>query len=394
MPWQEVSAVSLRTEFVALANQDRANVRALCRQFQISPPTAYKWLARFARDGPAGLVDRSRRPHHSPTRTSAEVEANVIALRDAHPTWGGRKVSARLEQRGQEAPQPSTVTEILRRHGRIESAERVPHAWRRFERGVPNQLWQMDFKGHVALAQGHGRVHPLTVLDDHSRYAIGLEACADERGATIQACLRELFRRYGLPDQMLMDNGGAWGRTSVTQDYTPFSVWLLRLGIRVSHGRPYHPQTQGKDERFHRTLKAEVLQGPPFDSLARAQQVFDAWRTTYNLERPHEACGLKPPISRYWTSQRPFPEVLPPIEYSSDDQVRRVQKQGDISFLGRHFQIGLPFRGQLVAVRPTSIDGVHEVYFVCQRLRQIDLRPPPSAVEAEDDCVNHVPAHP
>ena len=394
MPWQEVSVVSLRAEFVALANQDRANVRALCRQFQISPPTAYKWLARFARDGPAGLVDHSRRPHHSPTRTSAEVEANVIALRDAHPTWGGRKVSARLEHRGQVAPQPSTVTEILRRHGRLESAERVPHAWRRFEREVPNQLWQMDFKGHVALAQGHGRVHPLTVLDDHSRYAIGLEACADERGATIQARLRELFRRYGLPDQMLMDNGGAWGRTSAMQAYTPFSVWLLRLGIRVSHGRPYHPQTQGKDERFHRTLKAEVLQGPPFDSLARAQQVFDDWRTSYNLERPHEACGLQPPISRYWTSQRTFPEVLPPIEYSSDDQVRRVQKQGDISFLGRHFQVGLPFRGQLVAVRPTRIDGVHEVYFVCQQLRQIDLRLPPSVVETEDDCVNHVPAHP
>lgn len=393
MPWQEVSAVSLRAEFVALANQDRANVRALCRQFRISPPTAYKWLARFARDGPAGLVDCSRRPHHSPTRTSAAVEANVIALRDAHPTWGGRKVSARLEQRGQEAPQPSTVTEILRRHGRLESAERVPHAWRRFERAVPNQLWQMDFKGHVALAQGHGRVHPLTVLDDHSRYAIGLEACADERGATIQARLRELFRRYGLPDQMLMDNGGAWGRTA-TQAYTPFSVWLLRLGIRVSHGRPYHPQTQGKDERFHRTLKAEVLQGPPFASLARAQQVFDAWRTSYNLERPHEACGLKPPISRYWTSQRPFPEVLPPIEYGVDDQVRRVQKHGVISFLGRHIQVGPPFRGQLVAVRPTSIDGVHEVYFVRQRLRQIDLRLSHSAVDAEHECVNHVPAHP
>src|ERR1700738_3744352 len=154
MPWQEVSAVLLRAEFVALANQDRANLRALCRHFQISPPTAYKWLARFARDGAAGLVDRLRRPRRSPTRTSAEVEANVIALRDAHPTWGGRKVSARLEQRGQVAPMASTVTEILRRHGRLESAERVPHAWRRFERAVPNQLWQMDFKGHRGPGSG------------------------------------------------------------------------------------------------------------------------------------------------------------------------------------------------------------------------------------------------
>src|ERR1700730_12582175 len=315
MPWQEVSAVLLRAEFVALANQDRANLRALCRQFQISPPTAYKWLARFARDGPAGLVDRSRRPHHSPTRTSAEVEANVIALRDAHPTWGGRKVSARLEQRGQVAPMASTVTEILRRHGRLESAERVPHAWRRFERAVPNQLWQMDFKGHVALAQGHGRVHPLTVLDDHSRYAIGLEACPDERGATIQARLRELFRRYGLPDQMLMDNGGAWGRTSATQAYTPFSIWLMRLGIRVSHGRPYHPQTQGKDERFHRTLKAEVLNGRSFSDLGECQSAFDRWRPIYNCERPHDALGLETPSTRYRPSVHSFPDELPVIDY-------------------------------------------------------------------------------
>jgi transposase InsO family protein len=300
MPWQEVSAMSLRAEFVVLAMQDGANVRALCRRFQISPPTAYKWLARCARDGPAGLADRSRRPHRSPTRTAPEVEALVIALRDAHPAWGGRKLAARLADHPLGVPQPSTVTDILRRHGRIEPAERVQHAWRRYERNAPNQLWQMDFKGHVPLAQRHGRVHPLTVLDDHSRFAIGLDACADERGATVEARLRDVFRRYGLPDQMLMDNGGAWGTSPLASHaYTPLSVWLVRLGIRVSHGRPYHPQTQGKDERFHRTLKAEVLQGPPFDSLARAQQAFDAWRDVYNLERPHEACGLAPPISRY-----------------------------------------------------------------------------------------------
>src|ERR1700738_3632402 len=344
MPWQEVSAVLLRAEFVALANQDRANLRALCRQFQISPPTAYKWLARFARDGPAGLVDRSRRPHHSPTRTSTEVEANVLALRDAHPTWGGRKVSARLEHRGQVAPQPSTVTEILRRHGRLESAERVPHAWRRFERAVPNQLWQMGFKGHVALAQGHGRVHPLTVRDDPSRYAIGLEACADERGATIQARLRELFRRYGLPDQMLMDNGGAWGRTSAMQAYTPFSVWLLRLGIRVSHGRPYHPQTQGKDERFHRSLKAEVLERNSYADLAACQHAFDKWRHIYNHERPHEALGLNPPGARYQPSPRAFCEQLPPIAYSPGDIVRKADIRGVITFKNRYIRIGKAFR--------------------------------------------------
>jgi len=188
--------------------------------------------------------------------------------------WGGRKLAAWLQAHEHAVvPRPSTISEILRRHGRLQPATSQPHRWRRFEHAAPNQLWQMDFKGHVPLGQGAGRLHPLTVLDDHSRFAIGLEACANERGATVQQRLIELFRRYGLPDRMLTDNGGPWGvssqnphtYTSLTpHTYTSLTAWLLRLGIRISHGRACHPQTQGKDERFHRTLKAELLQGPPF----------------------------------------------------------------------------------------------------------------------------------
>jgi Integrase core domain len=148
----------------------------------------------------------------------------------------------------------------------------------------------------------------------------------------------------------------------------------VRLGIRVSHGRALHPQTQGKDERFHRTLKAELLQGPPFPNLAHAQLAFDAWRDVYNLERPHEACGLEPPVRRYRPSERAYPEQLPPIEYAPDDQVRRVNKEGAISYRNRDYQVGLAFRGQTVAVRPTLVDGIFEVYFVRQCLRRIDLR--------------------
>jgi transposase InsO family protein len=376
MPWQEVSVVSRRAEFVMLALQEGGNVRALCRQFGISPPTAYKWLTRFERDGASGLSDRSRRPLRSPMRTTAEVEAVILALRDAHPTWGGRKLAARLRAGGTGAvPQPSTVTEILRRHGRLQPPVRQRHAWQRFERAAPNHLWQMDFKGHVPLGQGAGRLHPLTVLDDHWRFAIGLQACLDERGTTVRAHLIELFRRYGLPDRMLMDNGPPWGTSQFAQHvYTPLTMWLLRLGIGISHGQPHHPQTQGKDERFHRTLKAELLQGPPFGSVRRAQDAFDAWRDVYNLERPHEACGLQPPMSRYRCSERPYPEVLPAIEYAPNDQVRRVGDKGTISFRGRQWPVGLPFAGQLVAVRPTSRDGVFNVYFVNQRVSGIHLQ--------------------
>jgi transposase InsO family protein len=379
MPWREVSIMSARAEFVALAESAGGNRRELCRRFSISPTTGYKWLARHQRDGPAGLVDRSRRPHASPRRTPEAIEALVLAERDAHPAWGGRKIAARLAAQQRVVLQASTVTDILRRHERLSVSSHPQHAWQRFERSAPNQLWQMDFKGHLPLAHGHGRVHPLTVLDDHSRYAICLEACADELGRTVQARLTSAFRRYGLPDQMLMDNGGSWGTSPLaTHGFTPLRVWLLRLGVGVSHGRAYHPQTQGKDERFHRTLKAEVLQRPPFDSLAHAQHTFDSWRAVYNLERPHEACGLAPPVSRYQPSGRAYPEVLPTIEYGPDDQVRRVQHQGVIRFRGYDVTVGLPFVGELVAVRPTPTDGVLEVYFMSQRLRAIDLRQPTS----------------
>src|SRR4029453_10245408 len=218
MPWQGASVMAQRAEFVALGDQEGANVRALCRRFGISPPTAYKWLRRYQRAGPTGLVDRSRRPLRSPPRTPADVEASVIRLRDAHPAWGGRKVAAWLARHDDDehtlvVPRPSTVTEILRRAGRLHQSETIPQPkrWRRFERALPNQLWQMDFKGHVPLGQGAGRPHPLTILDDHSRFAIGLAACADERGGTVRQWLIEAFRRYGLLDQLLMDNGSPWG---------------------------------------------------------------------------------------------------------------------------------------------------------------------------------------
>lgn len=378
MPWQEVTVVSQRAEFVALAQQAGANVRGLCRRFGISPPTAYKWLRRYQQAGVAGLQDQSRRPRRTPRRTLPDVEAVVVRLRDAHPAWGGRKLAARLGKPPYALALPaSTITEVLRRHGRLNASASTPrpHVWRRFERQRPNELWQMDFKGHVALGQGSGRVHPLTILDDHSRFAIGLAACANERASTVQQRLVACFRRYGLPDRMLMDNGSPWGASPLHPfTYTTLTVWLLRLGIRVSHGRAGHPQTQGKDERFHRTLKAELLQGPPFASLAHAQAAFDTWRDVYNLERPHEACGLEPPIGRYRPSERAYPERLPPIEYAPDDQPRRVGKDGAISFQRRDYAVGLAFGGQTVAVRPTAIDGVFDVYFVRQRLRQIDLR--------------------
>jgi transposase InsO family protein len=373
MPWQEVSTMSLRQEFVALAAVDGANRRQLCRQFGISPKTGYKWLHRAQA---ADFQDRSRRPQHSPARTSDPVETAVLALRQAHPAWGGRKLRAWLQAHGQPAPAASTITAILRRHRLLAPSEATtPHAWQRYEAAAPNQLWQLDFKGHLPLAGGSLRCHPLTALDDHSRFAVVLAACPDERTATVREVLIGAFRRYGLPDRMLMDNGSPWGDT-LGSPYTPLTVWLLKLGIAVSHGRPYHPQTQGKEERFHRTLKAEVLQRPPFPDLVVAQQAFDRWRTSYNTERPHEALGLTTPANRYRVSGRPFPTRLPEVAYGPDAIERKVQEGGWFSFRGQFYHVSKAFRGERIGLRPTATEGVFGVYFAATKLREVDLREP------------------
>ena len=372
MPWQEVSTVLLRQEFVMLASVEGANVRALCRRYTISPKTGYKWLGRYRRQGRAGVTDRSRRPHRSPTRTAPALERAVLAVRAAHPVWGGRKIRAVLLARGHPTlPSPSTMTAILKRHGQIAPEAAPKHtAWQRFEHDAPNRLWQMDFKGHFALLAG--RCHPLTVLDDHSRFAVGLQACGDQTGQTVQARLTACFRRYGLPEAILVDNGPPWG-SDAEHPHTPLTAWLIRLGVRIRHGRPYHPQTQGKDERFHRTLKAEVLGTRVLRDLAQCQREFDRWREVYNLQRPHEALAMAVPASRYRVSPRAFPEVLPPIEYGPADLVRKVAEGGELSYRNRTFRVGKAFRGYPVALRPTLVDGVLDVFFCHQRVAQVNL---------------------
>jgi transposase InsO family protein len=269
-------------------------------------------------------------------------------------------------------PSASTITAILRRTGHIAPEESSRHQpWKRFEAAAPNDLWQMDFKGHFEIPGG--RCHPLTALDDHSRFSLRLQACTDETHITVQGHLIDMFRRYGLPRQMLFDNGPPWG-SNAEHPYTLFTVWLMRLRIGVIHSRPHHPQTMGKEERFHRTLKAEVLQYCTGEALDVCQERFDAWREVYNLYRPHEALGMAVPASRYCLSSRQFPETLPPIEYGPDDQVRKVQQGGMLNYRGRAFRISKAFYGQPVALRPTQIDGIFEVFFCNQKITHVDLR--------------------
>ena len=361
-----------RLEFVRLAEQGGVSVAELCRRFGISRESGFQYLRRYRESGLDGLKDRSRRPHSSSQRTPAAMEARIVALREAHP-WGPRKLARRLRDLGvADVPAPSTITAVLRRHGKLNPAEAAKHQpFTRFERSTPNELWQMDFKGHFAIDQG--RCHPLTVLDDHSRYSLGIIACADQTDATVRQHLSTLFRRYGLPQAMLADNGSPWGGSGA-QGYTAFAVWLLRLGVPLHHGRPYHPQTQGKDERFHRSLDVEVLQLRRLADLPLCQRAFDAWRQIYNTERPHEALGLAVPATRYAPSPIAFPERLAEPDYYATDEVRRVRQDGATSFHGRRVKLPQAFAKLNVAFRPTATDGVWRVFFARFPVAEVDLR--------------------
>ena len=374
MPWREVSKMEQRREFVRLAMQEGANRRELCRRFGIHPDTGYKWLARWEQ-GETGLADRSRRPHVSPTRSAAGIEAEVLAVRDAHPAWGARKIAHCVKRAGLDCPADSTVHEILRRNGRIVAAPGGTPAHRRFEKEAPNLLWQMDFKGWIRLADT-SRCHPLTIVDDHSRYVPCLKACANQQRSTVQGHMETTFRRYGLPDAIFVDNGSPWGDAS-HRHWTGLRVWLLKLGVELIYSRPYHPQGRGKNERFHRSLKDEVFALQRFAELASVQRAFDAWREIYNFERPHQALGMDVPASRYRISPRPMPKTLPTVEYASHEIVRTVPASKDyISFKGRLWKVPEAFRGEPLAIRPNSNDGQFGVFFASHKIATIDLTKP------------------
>lgn len=363
-----------KEEFVALALAEglRVNIRELCRRFGISPTSAYALLNRYRQEGEAAFQLRSRRPKRSPTKTADQVEAAVLELRD-ETHWGGRKISHVLRRdTNSEMPPRSTVHNILKRNGRIsEEASRAAQPFVRFEHPEPNDLAQMDFMGWFST--GEGPCHALTMIDDHSRFALCLQACANQTRETVERHLSSTFERYGLPWRMTMDHGSPWG-DSGGGSLTKLTVWLIRMGVRVSHSRPYHPQTQGKDERFHLTIQRELTNHVAFRRLTDAQEAFDRFRDRYNLVRPHESLDMAVPASRYRVSSRAMPTQLPPIEYPSTDQIRKVSSTASIGFGGKSIRVGKACVGLTVGVRATTLDGVFEVYLCHQKIRTIDLR--------------------
>ncbi len=381
MAWRTRDVEEQRMRFVVAANRREKSLSELCAEFEISRPTAYCWLKRYEAGGIAGMQEGSRRPHHSPARTAAGLEQRVVELRRQRPDWGARKLRHVLRREGIELP-ASTIHRIFLRNQLVREWDRQSMALRRFERAQPNQLWQMDFKGPKGWDQAVG---PLSVLDDHSRYALALENTGSTQARGVQAVLERVFRESGVPEEMLMDHGTPWFNTQGRMGWSQFTVWLMDqdVGLRFSGVR--HPQTQGKVERFHRSLTAALLRrGRPEDS--ERQNWLNDFRQEYNCVRPHEALQMKTPDQVWHKSPRMFRESQSAWQYPAGSEVKEVDHNGQFRLHHQRHYITKALAGKEVGL----LEVEHRILVFYRRTLICELDPmlpcstvvPPPAMSA------------
>lgn len=367
MPWLRTDVSEQRIKFVVRAVSGKERMAALCREFGISRPTGYRWRRRFEQAGSVtAIVERSRRPAHSPAQTAGEKEQCVVALRQEHG-WGAKKLAVLLREAGTPLT-VITINRILQRRGLVRKKESHPPALQRFERAAPNELWQMDGKGEYR--GGAGTCYPLSILDDHSRYVVGLYGLGAFTAAQVYPCVVRTFERYGVPEAMLMDRGSIWWGTKNGYGLTWLSVRLIEQGIGLLYGRVHHPQTQGKVERFHRTLdEALRYRGKP-QRLTEWHVALEEFRRVYNEQRPHEALGMQRPAERYRASSRNYEARPREWEYPWGSTVCRLNAGGFLYWEGRNW-----FVCEALAERRVRIEKLGELLLVSYRhmyVREID----------------------
>ena len=359
MPWECRTVGNPRKEF-AQAAECCSNFSALCREFGITRHTGYKWKERYAAQQP--LADRSRRPHTCPSKTPEAVEQLILAVRADNPGWGARTIRDVLIQEGHKnIPCAKTVNNILHRYNCIspeESQKRQPFV--RFEKKLCNQMWQTDFKGEFRMEDGR-YCYPLDIIDDHSRFAIRVVPHLRISYVLIPV-FNQPFQEFGLPDSILSDNGAQFA--GFRKGYTQFERWLMDLDILPIHGRIKHPQTQGKIERFHRTMKQELLNHTTIANIEDAQNKLSGWREKYNNIRPHEALGRKRPGDVYEPSQRQYNEKIEKYEYGGEHHVIKVNNWGYARFDKWQVYLSETMRDQYIEFRPT-LSG--ETFIACYR---------------------------
>jgi len=366
MAWGMVDVAEQRIAFVVRASGREKPISELCKDAKISRPTGYSWLRRFQAGGLAAVAEKSRRPHHSPTRTGKDLEQRIVELRKKRPDWGARKLHSLLQGEGLELP-VITIHRILVRNDLVRPQDRRQTAVQRFSRSAANQLWQMDFKGPVGW---QAPVGPLSILDDHSRYAITLHGTWSSKAEPVKERLEEAFQRCGVPEEMLMDHGTPWWNMKAATGWTWLTVWMMKQGIQLHFSGYRHPQTQGKVERFHGSLQAATQRrGWPWGE--DRQQWLDEFRYEYNYVRPHEALGMKTPATVWAKSQRKYQPQVCAWEYETGAEVRKLADQGQLNLSGRRWEISRALAGEWVKL--VRLDGRILVYYCRSLVRELDL---------------------
>lgn len=376
MPWRERSPMDERLQFISDYQRHVFKMTELCDRYGVSRKTGYKLIARYQREGGTGLTPRSSRPTHSPHATPPPVVKAVIAVRKRHPTWGGKKIVAVLQDRypSWSLPAISTANDILKRHHLVTSRRRrrpVRHpGYQPTLATAPNEVWTVDFKGQFRM--GDAQVcYPLTLCDAFSRYLLRCRGLPAPTTAGTVAIFRRAFGEYGLPAIIRSDNGEPFAAPSLRR-LSRLSVWWIRLGIVPELIEPASPHQNGAHERMHRTLKAETTH-PPARDLAQQQRRFTRFRRIYNEQRPHEALAQQTPDQLYVASARPYPRRLPPVDYPGHYEIRRVAASGAISWQSREVSLSVVLTGEDVGLEPID-DGIWDLHFGPMRLGRFDER--------------------
>jgi transposase InsO family protein len=360
MPFQEMSKKQGRQQLAWRVLEGGQSITTAAQEAGVSRQTATYWVNRARQEGITDLSERSRAPHTCPTATAQAIVDQVLALKKAHPTWGAKKIHAFVWP----AKAPicvRTVDRLLARHDLVRGRAQPAQPWQRFERGGCNELWQMDYKG------GRPGCWPLSILDDHSRFCLALRAVERKTTENGWSVLWEVLGEYGLPVCILCDNGD--GFNSVTSlGPTRFQANLWLLGITTTHGRPHHPQTQGKVERFHRTLTELVDE---VGGLEAACPLLEPWRQAYNWVRPHEALGQQVPGSVYVSSAQSRPARLPKHEAQTGAVMRKVDCAGRISYRNQTYLASKGLAGDWVQIREE--EAGEALYYAGVRIASLEL---------------------
>lgn len=332
MSWECKTMSELREEFAIVA-LNSGNFSAVCRNYGITRKTGYKWLKRYAEGLP--MCDFSKAPLRIANKTPPDIERAVLNVRADNPGWGAKTIRKVLENSGHvNLPCVKTINNILNRNGCIDPAEsdkRKPYV--RFAKEHSNDMWQTDFKGEFKMNNGK-YCYPLDIIDDCTRFAIGIVAFESTANAVIPS-FEAAFREFGMPKAVLSDNGSQFA--GFRHGFTQFEKFLMNHDILPIHGRAYHPQTQGKIERFHRSMKDELLKYRHFENLDDANDAFREWRYKYNFVRPHEALNMLCPAEVYEKSKREYKEDVPEYDYSGENHVIKVNTWGYVRFA--HYQV-------------------------------------------------------